>query len=55
MARPANAAEYREKARNCRSLAESAEERIATQLSFLAEEYESAASMLEQRDQAMID
>jgi hypothetical protein len=46
------ATDYRDKARKCRFLAESAEERIARQLSFLAEEYDAAAYTIERNGDA---
>ena len=47
---PTNATDYREKARKCRFLAGSAEDSIATQLFFLADEYDAAACTLELDD-----
>ena len=47
---PTLATDFRDKARKCRFLAESAEDRIAKQLFFLADEYDAAAYTIEQDD-----
>jgi hypothetical protein len=47
---PFVATDYREKARKCRSLAESADGKIAKHLFFLAAEYDAAAYKREQKD-----
>jgi hypothetical protein len=44
------ATDYRDKARKCRFLAESAEDRIAKQLFFLADEYDAAAYTIDRND-----
>ena len=44
---PTLATDYRDNARKCRFLAESAEDRIARQLFFLADEYDAAAYTIE--------
>ena len=47
---PTIATDYRAKARKCRFLAESADDSIARQLFFLADEYDAAAYTLERDD-----
>ena len=49
---PSLATDYLDKARKCRFLAESAEDQIAKQLFFLADEYEAAAYTLERNAQS---
>jgi hypothetical protein len=44
---PNLATNYRDKARKCRFLAETAEEQLAKQLFFLADEYDAAAYTIE--------
>jgi hypothetical protein len=52
---PTLASDYRDKARKCRSLAETAEDRIAKQLFFLADEYDAAAGTIDQHDEPAAD
>ena len=49
---PTLATDFRDKARKCRVLAGSTEDRIAKQLFFLADEYDAAAYTLERKDES---
>ena len=48
---PTLTTDYRDKARKCRFLAKSAEDRMAIQLFFLADAYEAAAQTFERADE----